>query len=393
MPATITRRGASSGIVSRGPTPEHEDFRLSFRRPDPVVISGDSTMQENVGDLVYQNYTGATIDHEAVVLIEPLTDLHGVTLENLTPEIATLDETNGYLSREADGTAIVLAHSRFRHRRIDVPLYRESGQATQELIGFVAGSLIRETSDAIDLRIAGLTPSVAKPIFSTQNHAAGTYVRSEDCWAADLDLTGISPWNSNLANRRAGTLVSRRHFIAAWHYRHPVGTVLRFIAGDNQAVERTMTARARVGTTDIMVGLLDEDLPETIAHYKVFPADVEDYFYSLGTSYCLPTLGLDQQEKALVQDCFLLNTAGQVYCKKSVDPTRGDFWEQKISGDSGNPCFAIVDDELVLLTTWWGADSGPGLHNYIDEVNSVMSSLGGGYELTVKDLSGFPNYT
>src|SRR5690606_28820364 len=58
--------------------------------------------------------------------------------------------------------------------------------------------LAENAAQAIDSRIAGATPSSAMPIFTTQDHGAGTYIRNPDCWAADLrGLSALSPWNAH----------------------------------------------------------------------------------------------------------------------------------------------------------------------------------------------------
>ncbi|WAQ94057.1 hypothetical protein MAR_006528, partial [Mya arenaria] len=56
-----------------------------------------------------------------------------------------------------------------------------------------------------------------KKIFTLQDHGHKRYVRNPHCWAYPLDLTCISPWNSNQGNRKAGTLITPRHAVWAKH--------------------------------------------------------------------------------------------------------------------------------------------------------------------------------
>ncbi|MEN9841224.1 MAG: hypothetical protein RL376_1024, partial [Verrucomicrobiota bacterium] len=70
------------------------------------------------------------------------------------------------------------------------------------------------------------------------------------------------------------------------------------------------------------------------------------------------------------------------------------FYEEKIGGDSGNPAFLIINGQLVLLTCWTygGGGSGTSVHNQKAAINTLMTTLGGGYQLTPVDLSAFPSY-
>lgn len=73
-------------------------------------------------------------------------------------------------------------------------------------------------SQNVDLRIANKYGAVNKSIYSVQDHTNHIFTRSIDCWAADLDLTCMSPSNSQAGNLRAGTLITPRHCILAAHF-------------------------------------------------------------------------------------------------------------------------------------------------------------------------------
>jgi hypothetical protein len=231
------------------------------------------------------------------------------------------------------------------------------------------------------------------------NHAGGAYVRNTSCWLADLvaKLTCISPWNSNGGQNQAGTLVSPRHLVMAEHYQFGVGTKVRYITADNQVVERTVTAVQSVGpsnsqdyyATDITVALLDSDVPPSISPAKVLPNNWLSYLPSLTTVTGVPAIATNQYKQVLVSD-FISTQTG-------IAPTNAQrllFFRTIISGDSGSPAFLVVNNELVLLTTWtWGGGGGgPNYANLLASINAVMTSLGGSYQLTPADLSGFPTY-
>ena len=104
-------------------------------------------------------------------------------------------------------------------------------------------------------------------------------------------------------------------------------------------------------------------------------------------------LGLDQEEKALIIDW---NSFGGM--RNPTDPNRLIFHENKISGDSGNPAFIIVDGELVLMTVWTygGAGGGTAVANYISGINTMIATadtqagVSTNYTVTEADFSTFP---
>ena len=68
-----------------------------------------------------------------------------------------------------------------------------------------------------------------------------------------------------------------------------------------------------------------------------------------------------------------------------------------IGGDSGSPSFLVINNQLVLITTWFSSIGGPfyGGSN-INSINSSMNTLwtrngrsGSSYTLTPINLIGF----
>lgn len=280
------------------------------------------------------------------------------------------------------------------------------GTVTTEIIGGVPGSARENLTEAVDDRIAGLN-TTALPIYSVQNHGTATYTRNTACWTnvgTDIDLTCISPWNSYGANTRAGTLVTPRHIIFASHYPIAPGSTIRFVTNSNTVVTRTVTHTKLLATygyhPDIGVGLLDSDVPGTITHCKILPQDYTTYFPT--SILRMPALGLDQEEKALVKDGHQTSTG--IYAMFSfVAPAIAQrllLYETTIVGDSGNPCFFIINGELVLTTVWLfgGGGGGTSIVYYADTINDAIldvdlaALVSTGYTLTPIDLSSFTAY-
>jgi len=270
--------------------------------------------------------------------------------------------------------------------------------------GLASASAAKAAADAIDTRLAATTLEASwKRIYDSQNHAAATYVRNTNCWAAlgGLDLTSISPWNSTGANQRAGTLVTPRHILYASHFPISVGATVRFVRADNTVVTRTVTASTLV-SGDCSLAVLDSDVGAGIGFAKVLgpgstaklpvPTTNQE---ALDYPWRVPLLALDQEEKALVTDAYV--DSNETWSNQvPVDLNRISFYEPLIGGDSGNPGFLLIGNQLVLVTTWLGGGpgSGPSIPALYAKINAAISALGnsGGYQLTPVDLSSYPSY-
>lgn len=261
--------------------------------------------------------------------------------------------------------------------------------------GFAASNAIRGTArtlfDVISEELDSLLevaapPGNSKRVYTTQNFSTQTYVRNPSCWAASINLTGLSPWNQAGGPTRAGTLISPRHVAFAKHFSlsaTPGSNQLVFVTANNVTVTRSVTAVAFPGN-DIGIGVLDADVPPEIAFHKVLPRTWINY---LPVVRDLPMLVLDQEEKALVRNMFALSASCTHWAPQ--DPLRLSFHENLIGGDSGNPAFLVVGGEALLVLTHFTTDLGPSYTWWFDAVNSAMTSLGGGYQLTEYDMDAF----
>jgi hypothetical protein len=319
-----------------------------------------------------------------------------------SPSIATVDQT-GYVEHQSTGSVIIsVSVNNEPIASSSLTMVESFEPFTSTLAGYVSGSLSYEAASAVDNRILNKNPSSSLLIFTTQNHTAPLYVRNTASWCYDVDLTSISPWNSTDGVRRAGTLISPRHILFAWHYQPATNATFRFVTTENEVITRTMTNKMSIPSAslanDITIGILDSDVPTgSIGFAKVLPPDWRNYLPSLSQAATLPALCLDQEEKALITDLRDAATTGSanfVIPNNLNWENRIQYHENKISGDSGNPAFLIINNELVLLTVWTfgGAGSGTFVTPLIDQINSVMSSLGGGYQLTTASLSGSFTY-
>jgi hypothetical protein len=240
----------------------------------------------------------------------------------------------------------------------------------------------RILSQGIDSPIAGLTANNStKLIFSTQTPNGGVspvYVRSTTCWAKNIDLSPLSPWNSNGGTQQAGTLISPRHIVFANHFIIPNSSTLIFVDMNNNSYTRTLSNSLQVGSTDITIGVLNSDLPSNVSFCKVASFDLASITDSNNKVAALYT---DQEEKALVGDFYNSNSSANL--SSPVNSQRANFYEFPIIGDSGDPIGFVYNNKLILLFTFTGPTTGPSIPYYINEINSVMTTLGGGYTLSI----------
>jgi hypothetical protein len=368
------------------------DFTPATKLVDHVV-SGGSTSDAIVADRNIRTTTGATIAHEAFLAGIDVVDgsllTRGFSWSNLTPAVATFDDATGRLTRVADGTASVVLRTPWLNRRADVAV-SQTASSTSETLNFVTGALGRAMCDAVDSRIAGKTPSVAKPIYSTRDDANANYTRNTSCWLADLDLACMSVWNSYAGNLRAGALISPRHVMMVKHWQIGIGSVLRFVTNSNVTVSRTLSNVVEIAGADLAVGVLDSDVPGTIGFAKVLPSNITSYITQSGNGACV--VNTDQEKKAIVAE--IGNWNSQWFNQFPTNTTRLAFNESIVSGDSGAPMFVIVNGVLVLVSTMSGPGAGIGdaVHQHLTAINAAMTTLGGGYQLTQVSLAGFPTY-
>ncbi len=267
----------------------------------------------------------------------------------------------------------------------------------------------------IDTRIATKNAAANKPIFSVQNHTSGIYTRNLDCWASDLDLTCVSPWNSKGIYLRAGTLVTPRHCILAAHFQIQKGDSIRFVTKDNVTVRRKVIAHlinnvnnATTGNTympDMEIITLDSDVPSSITPCQFLPSNWKTYISNNG--YKIPVLYTDQQEKALVSEIDYIDYTKLFRSLVPTLPNRLALNEAVVSGDSGNPEFLILNGKLVIIgCITWSDNSGNALTYYANlpdggifpelSINDLivktdaLAGINTGYKITMFDFAA-PN--
>lgn len=391
---------AEPAYVFKKPSIGGDFFKLVV---SPIVrtisLSSSGTITQNDKTLVQTSGSTTITDYQTTIQ-ELIPGTYNISISSSNSAIILSPSVGQIASGVSQGTATLNAiSSDGSFSSVSIIVSGTIGSVNAEFINYTNNSLAKEVSDSVDSRIGGLNPATAKPIFSTQNHSSGIYVRNTGCWVSGVDLTCVSPWNSTDNANRAGTLISPRHIIFAAHYQINNGATIRFIDSNNNIVTRTMVNKLTHPNytpyyPDLTIGLLDSDVPNTIGFVKILPQNWNNYLPSLSSLYRLPCLVLDQEEKALISELFTLNTIAG-FSLPLAGSSRVNFSESIITGDSGNPAFLIIDGELVIITVWTfgGAGAGTSIVFHKDAINTMMATLGGGYSLTEIDLSGFTDYS
>ena len=150
--------------------------------------------------------------------------------------------------------------------------------------------------------------------------------------------------------------------------------------------------------------LFDSDLPASITPCKLFPDGYETYLPAGATTAAaatLPLLAMDFSENGIALDFIderLVSGVPTVFLGRPTIPHRLAFYDPIISGDSGNPIFAVIGSELWLLATFYGAGSGPFYGGLVTELNAMITTLDTlqgditGHTVTVGDLSSYTTY-
>jgi hypothetical protein len=217
-----------------------------------------------------------------------------------------------------------------------------------------------------------------------------------------FNWTGAAAGINGLGGVGGGTLISRRHVLLANHVPYPARPFDIFFANvSSRTFTYKVTNIQQVGDTDIAIGTLDRDADPSLNVYRVLPDNWTQYIANkaesfnkmgvTGTNYAfvLPVLYSGQERKVSTADVVSILSGLAGVNIPAFEVARA-FGDPIIGGDSGNPIFAMLGDELVLLGAWYtGPDRGftvgtfPWLITHRGAIEKIM-----GQKLRVADMSG-----
>ena len=254
----------------------------------------------------------------------------------------------------------------------------------------------RAASAAVDSRLLGKSAGNSTvALFAAADYVGGTaFTRNPGLFCADLDWTSFSPWNSTEGPYQGGSAITARHVLLANHFSGPTGgsnpmtagtTKIAFVDNASVTYQRTVTALTRIGTTDLLIGTLDSDLPASITPDTVLPGGLSDSLLPAGTAALY-----GNQAKTIhvaeITDFFGSSIAAATTANRAPWTTAGPA----VVGDSGSPVSLILNGQRVLWCLFHTATGGgdlPGAN--VAAINAVLAQAGN-YALRVASLTTLP---
>lgn len=272
--------------------------------------------------------------------------------------------------------------------------------------GLSSTDLSTHMSTEVDTRLGSLASSTSLGLWTTRSTIAssGPWLRNTNSWTVngpnDLDFSGVSPYNDLGGNTRGGTLISPRHLISAHHFPMSIGTKITFVDYGNVAYERTITAVTNITGTDIDVSMLDSDVPNSITYYPLVASSTfvsKLHRFNYNEQKYPPVVSLNQDDYTYVQayeaysgyNGYNGGNENAYYHKSyayalSASSTitnyakRNEFSGDNRTGDSGDANFLVIDGKLMFAGSHISAGQAPYVGAYINEINSAMTTQGGG---------------
>jgi len=233
-------------------------------------------------------------------------------------------------------------------------------------------------ASSLDALLSASPTGDFKSIFSTFSTSDNSSVYNTNLWGGgghSLDFSGIIWHDDNTGDEPTGyasiangVAITKRHVICTNHGGHGIGGNVTWIKRDGTLVTRNLSDGIKnIGGSDpsgFRVLYCNSDLPSGIATYPVMAGAIPT-----GT----PLIKLDQQNQALIADLFTLD----LLMVQPTSPTRDQYYEVSIPGDSGSPVFAVSGTQLIYLTSLvtGGAGGGPFVRNYLSSIVDACRTL------------------
>lgn len=247
-----------------------------------------------------------------------------------------------------------------------------------------------------------MIPGADRRLFSGFTASPIGWIRNAASWVRVFNWTGTAAGINGLGGVGGGTLITRKHVLFANHVPYPARPFdIFFVNKDSRTFQYKVTAIQQVGDTDISIGTLDRDADPSLNVYRTLPenwlqyvANKTETFNVMGvtgtrSTLVLPVLYANQDKKVATGDVTSINAGTATVSVPDFEVARA-YGEPVRVGDSGNPIFVMLGDELVLLGAWWRnatAAGEVGAFPWLLSQKSVIEKIIG-QKLQVADMSG-----
>jgi len=394
-------------------------------------ISSGSSVAVTVGDINYTRNTYPTSATNVRALVDYFPEKFAAidSLASGNTAILLNPTTDSYLFEygSTGTTSITATFSTNEKITKSVTTSTRAESATQDVFqNFLSGSLGRHIYDQIREYADNSTSAPSHyPLYSEFNQTTNTYTKNSGNWAHPLDFSGLMVNKNGSAGVTNVTAITPYHAIGVSHYAPEEGDIIYFCDSNNQTVSRTVQTRSFVSGFDCCIVRFSEPLPSTVKKYKTLPSSFVNFlpinknFYSvtgvtnsrrmanLPIIVCShyqwdPNWPLQRSNRYAYtyETEFLIESIETSirFRPASADPNNFPNYNGQPSGiregDSGSPCFYIINNDLVLVHCHSSGSGGPFHPSFLSSIQSTINSLGpSGQTYETIDLSGFTDFS
>ena len=268
-----------------------------------------------------------------------------------------------------------------------------------------SNTLFSVCSRSIDDRIRNVIPSnvVDRFVDFFENGDDCIFIANTNFWLRDVDVSCVSVWNNGDEHgSMAATAITHRHVIMAAHW---TAGRYYFCTANGQVITRTVGLTYTIPGSDLLLGRLDADLPETIQLPMVLNEELLD---SIAGCKYLPSVCINQRKAATILELDSLNCSqmssngytyrllGRTSATNVVSHARSEMRGATVDGNSGCPVFLVAADRLIFLfskhlgyrnvSTWtptWGPVFSYRLTEVQNKINEWEGPEAGEYQIEV----------
>lgn len=383
----------------------------------PRVVSNGNSSISNVNDSILETFPSSSIYYDIRLNIDYLTPSFSENIDFIIKDPSVLNKNySSYLMTYVNTGSSFIEVFSDEGETVRILASTKNPSITESstvLKNWRIGSISRNIRDGIISLLYEKNSNQKRMFIEEVTNSPSNYTRNVNCWAKDIDLTCVSVWNSTAGNQMAGTAISPKHVVFCRHlgFYPNVGSSIKFVTNNNEIITRTITNM--IGhpnfsgfANDISIGILNSDLPASIKPARILPSNYSSFFPTISgnnnitrINNLLGCITINQFKDVGLTSLASINSMFQLM-HPNTDPllnpsnSYDNFYRNLILYDSGSPAFIVINNEVILLGVFTNGGPGRGtfLSEHISVINNIMNNYGGGYQLSVIDLSSYSSY-